>query len=357
MTYPDRALSHEEVTSIDSESEEAFVIPYYLMNRQEKYTFSLIRYSDSSIKFEFFNPKSGIWENLRSINLDDASIETQVDSFYTKDLRIFGEVSREVEDQYVVLGQKLESLYGEPMIPYDHQSAKTMFDRITPQQCSCSDHSIDPTPTVFEVTNGKDIPMTICDQCGKTQEIIVGNDRIGYSNFLNSQSVIDSIEPHDQYHGDTGEFLRVKPSGSGIPHYVIGTLISLSNDEVSPATDYDLNEVEALISITDGNISGIAVWANGTFDHPILRQLYVLPEFRRQGIATELTEMWISEVVSGNTAYADDPNPESRKLLDNIRNNPEFKNFDLIEFVRFSPIGIEMSSSLWSTLSNQSLPN
>jgi len=356
MEYPSRLIDDDEVKLLEQEPDVQFVIPFYIRSQGNKWTFALILHESNKIRFKYYNPAPSHWQEYNSIQVDSSSIDTVVESLYVRDLKVFGESSKECNISYEEFGEKLEGLYREPVIPYDHRSAKHLYDRITPQECDCELDSNNLIPSKFEIENGPDIPMTICRSCGRGHHLLLNEKQIPIGSFLDQPSIVERLNVVSELEGENTNILRVQPSGNGITHLVVGALISNSNDETSPATNYDVKKHNMLLSINEQTISGIAVWGDSELDHPILHQLYVRPEFRRSGIGSDLFNTWVSEIVSDDVAYLDNPNPKSRSLHHKVGAYSR-DDVELIELVRFSPVGIEMNTGIWEVLGNSAIPN
>lgn len=217
-----------------------------------------------------------------------------------------------------------------------------------PQLISC-DH--EKYGTRYEDVPKLPLRLELCSNCG-----MPGNTEYHQVNVGRWDTFID--DPWGDFSGSTvfenGENTFVsKTSGSPTTatDIAVHLLSRVANIEYDPI-DYYLGDYNTVSIVTDNTIVGYLTW-NQLGGRTLLQVVYILPEYRGQGLAAELVKAWYENVCPTDTYYANEPNDDGIALLESLGH---LGNSGIAKAVRMHSTAEEVDDPSKVTSGNRPLP-
>jgi len=150
-------------------------------------------------------------------------------------------------------------------------------------------------------------------QCSKClQEIAARYGR----RLIRPQDILRSVASNlnqDSYFSLFGDFVWLNAK-SGNEWILADRMNKMAKSENTGFKTLNQDDFNVWVVLANGNAAGY-IAHNTKQGLPILRQLYILPEYRNQGIASKLIETWIEEYATNGKFGIEDPVPATQRIL------------------------------------------
>lgn len=207
----------------------------------------------------------------------------------------------------------------------------------TDEMCPAVECNACGTKITFIKENRKQIVDWETYYCYKCHEILAIQTEDGsqsLENILTTDWVLDG-QSVDDIATTSDDDYWMKETESVREQFATDLLNTEARTVDSSFNAYYPGETNAYLCFTEDYCVGYITW-NRNQEHPELGQLYILPEFRRQGIGSKFIETWRDKVTGdGSHFLVNNPNADMFRILHNLGmvdvadEGPKFHGFDL----------------------------
>jgi GNAT superfamily N-acetyltransferase len=290
------------------ENTEAF-LPVYTVNMRRTPTqvVGFMWFRPNTTYGCIFNPDSEEWERVGVIDKSEPAFLEIKDDVFDTSVTVIGDHIEPARDLYYELKQKVRDYY-DVQLQQEHLEATGELPE--PNDIPTCTH-----PETYQEP-AADEPFTrhVCRSCGWLTGLTVKGD------FVHRETLLDPTNIEQR--GDSittweSENLSALVSADdGTVGWVDAALYLLGDDaaqEIVTLTGYESLIFAGSLMCRDDDVVGYTAW-NHTFEEQgtvALRHLFVRPEYRGEGLATQLVDFWWNQMPE-ETFFVGDPNPSGK---------------------------------------------
>ena len=161
--------------------------------------------------------------------------------------------------------------------------------------------------------------LSYCQDCGRPDVVDTGEGGLHVDGYF--QKLARANRHVKRQSLGSATLLQFDEAAEPAAHLAVMVLCTLSELETVYSVSYEAGGYQVLVYVQDDAPKGVLLW-NSREGVPILRQVYVRPDARREGVAARLVKEWESRYCE-QPYLAETPNTHGRALLDAVGHLPE----------------------------------
>lgn len=351
LSLPQRYISPEDLDQFVNSDSITTVIPYAFRGMTGDYIQTLIYISDGNFVSVNFDPSDCTWKEEKKHSLSN-SVHTNWEDLWTGDVFFLGKDAAVAQEAHDRACQTLDRIYSfiAPILPRSDSPPK----RAAESSCTCQSQSQQEPQTKTEPSANLSHEYVFCADCNRFRGLRIGGEVLQTDAILDEDWLFEEkIKQMMQRIVETPSDNRycLFSSGKSITRVeqAIDALSLMVEFEATSSATYNPIDHESLLCIEGGVVAGYLNWEE-QYGHTVLDQMYVRPEFRRQGIAQTLVEEWREHYFTGKEYYLDEPNSKSKSLFEKVGDLNATTPPRAIEGHSLSPIHIGVNPPFWSKM-------
>lgn len=182
-----------------------------------------------------------------------------------------------------------------------------------PQLITCNHEDHD---TRYEDVPRLPLQLELCSECGMPGAARYHQTTVGRWDTFIDNPWGDFSESTVFEKGEYTFISKDSESPTTATDIAVHLLSRVANIEYEPI-DYYLGDYNTVAILTDNTIVGYLTW-NQLGGRTLLQVVYILPEYRGKGLASELVEAWYENVCPTESYYANEPNDRGIELLESL---------------------------------------
>lgn len=301
--------------ALSNDSETEAFLPFYTVNMQgapmEVVGFMWFR-GEKTYGF-MYNPSEDEWERIGVLQRAEPAF-MEIDTVFDTSVTVIGEDIESQRGLYYQLKEKTRDYY-DIQIPYEF--FETDEDEEEGKLSAFPDCTHPEThPSSVE---GEPFTADVCSTCERVCGITHNGQTYSRETLLDFER-LNELEPKATvWSDDSGLSAIISPEESDVD-WIDAALYILGEDAAYQAptiTGYESQIFEGAVVAYDEDVVGYASW-NWTFEIEstvVLRQMYVRPEYRNDGLAKRITTFWWNHQEETHF-FAGDPNPAGRAVIE-----------------------------------------